>query len=75
MSGNALKRLRALAPADPLLVGTAQGSNGDGTTDVVMIGGGRVRVSGDAALGQRVFVHGGRILSEAPQLAAQDVLV
>ncbi|MEM6483811.1 MAG: hypothetical protein AAF662_02335 [Pseudomonadota bacterium] len=73
---NLLSQLRRLVPEDVTQVGESQGPNGDGTTDVVLIGGGRVRVTGTGfALGTPVFVRGGLITGQAPSLALTDIIV
>lgn len=73
---NPYKRLLDLLPKQPLLVGVSEGDNGDGTTTVTLVGGGQVVASGSGyASGVSVFVKGGRIVSQAPDLSAVDINV
>jgi len=73
---NPWKQLRSLLPQDTVQVGESQGPNGDGTTDVALVGGGTVTVSGDGyASGTPVYLKGGRILSQAPSLSVTDITV
>ena len=73
---NPWTRLRQTLPQDARQVGTVQTVNGDGTSDVLMVGGGVIRAVGsDFSAGQPVFVQGGQILSAAPTLNIQLVEV
>jgi hypothetical protein len=57
-------------------VGASEGENGDGTTDVTLVGGGRITVSGTGyTAGTPVFVQGGRLLAQAPSLSTTDITV
>jgi len=61
--------LRNTLPEPSVQVGTIQTNNGDGTSNVVLVGGGVIRASGTGfSSGQAVFVQGGQILSAAPAL-------
>ena len=73
---NPWTRLQNLLPRDVVQIGTSQGGNGDGTTDVILVGGGRITVTGSGySSGQRVFVKGGQIISEAPSLTTVEIEV
>lgn len=73
---NPWNRLRGALPRDTVQVGTSQGANGDGTTDVILVGGGRITASGEGyADGQKVFVRGGIIRGEAPNLSSIEIQV
>ncbi|MFC4161955.1 hypothetical protein [Chitinimonas lacunae] len=47
--------------------------HGDGTVTVQLLGGGLLRVSGEAEEGATVFVLGGRIDGPAPDLPAHQI--
>lgn len=68
---NQWARFRRLLPGDPLLIGTVEQQHADGTATVLLIGGGSVRVRGEAAEGSAVYVRAGRIEGPAPSLGAQ----
>jgi hypothetical protein len=73
---NPYKALRDLIPEPAMQVGTSQGPNGDGTTDVILVGGGTVTATGTGyAFGTPVFVKGGLIVSQAPSLSVTDIEV
>jgi hypothetical protein len=73
---NPLKQLRGLIPQDVVQVGTSQGPNGDGTTNVSLLGGGTVVCSGTGySNGTPVFIKGSVILSAAPSPTAVDIEV
>lgn len=67
MSSNPYARFLALLPARPLQVGTVLSVDGTSAT-VGLPGGGQVRVRGQAAVGDRVFVRDGLIEGAAPAL-------
>ena len=67
-STNIYRALLELLPQDPLLVGDVTAVNADDTRTVTLPGGGTVRVRGEAAEGDRVFVRGGLIEGPAPAL-------
>lgn len=64
---NPYREFFALLPARPLLVGDVVAVDG-GLALVELPGGGRLRVRGQAAVGQRVFVRDNVIEGEAPAL-------
>lgn len=72
---NLWARFRSLLPVDPLLAGEATILHGDGTVTVTLIGGGTIRVRGEAAQGQMVYIRGGRIEGEAPDLTGYEIEV
>ena len=74
--GNPYKRLLDTVNNETTQVGTVQTVNGDGTSDVLLVGGGVVRATGDSFLaGQPVFLKGGQVLSAAPSLNIQLIEV
>lgn len=77
MAGNHFRALKALiAPEDPLWVGTVQSHNADGTSTVLLPGGGLIRPRGQGvAVGARAFVRGGEVRGEAPALDAVTLVV
>jgi len=73
---NPWNRLRDTLPEAPRQVGTVIALNGDGTSNVELVGGGTVRVIGSLfGTGEAVFVKGGRIESAAPSLNIQLIEV
>lgn len=73
---NPWNRLQSLLPRDVMQIGTVLADNADGTSDVELLGGGRVTVSGSGyAVDDRVFVLGGLIRGEAPDLTPTDIEV
>lgn len=70
-TGNIYKQLRALVNDNITTVGVSQGPNGDGTTNVVLVGSGdEVTVSGTGfSFGTSVFITNGTITGEAPTLS------
>ena len=75
MQTNVYRALLELLPQDPLLVGTVTTVNADDTRTVQMPGGGTLRVRGEAAVSDRVFVRGGVIEGTAPALTAITIEV
>ena len=73
---NEARQFRELIDDDPILTGTVQAHNADGTSDVLMTGGGTIK-----ALGQLVPVNGlafiqqGRVIGEAVNLTAYNLTV
>jgi hypothetical protein len=67
---NLFLRLREVLPSDPLLVGDVATDHGDGTATVLFPGAGVARLRNPQAIaaGARVFVQGGAITGEAPDL-------
>lgn len=73
---NPIKQLRSLFPQDTVQVGESQGPNGDGTTDVILVGGGRITVTGEGfASGVPVFTKGTQLAGQAPSLTVVDINV
>jgi hypothetical protein len=72
---NQWARFRRLLPGDPLLMGTVEQQHVDGTATVLLVGGGSVRVRGEAADGSTVYVRGGRIEGPAPSLSQVEIEV
>ena len=69
-TGNVFKQLKSLVSDKTTSVGTSQGANGDGTTDVLLVGGGVIKVSGEGYLnGTSVFIQNGFITGAAPNLS------
>lgn len=64
MSSNLFDTFKRLIPSQPLLYGVVADAT-PGAVVVEMPDGGRMRVLGAAALGQHVFVRGGRIEAAA----------
>jgi hypothetical protein len=68
---NPLKRLHAALSIDapPLLVGAVAAHNADGTSTIVLPGGGEIRARGTGIeLGAMAFVQSGEIRGAAPDL-------
>jgi hypothetical protein len=72
---NIYRELIGLLPDDPLLIGEVLSNHADGTLTLEMPGGGRLRVRGVAAAGDRVFVRAGVVEGEAPALALVQIEV
>lgn len=71
MNTNLYLRLRALLPQPPLLSGTVNAANADGTVDVSLDGGGgivRARNPLDKPAAARVYVQDGVVIDDAPDL-------
>lgn len=71
---NLYAEFRRLIPDAPLLVGTVVATFVGGST-VALLGGGTLRVRGDAAVDDRVFVRDGVIESLAPDLTLVEIEV
>lgn len=71
---NLYAEFRRLIPNAPLLVGTVVATFAGGVT-VALQGGGTLRVRGDAAVDDRVFVRDGVIESLAPDLTLVEIEV
>jgi hypothetical protein len=67
VANNVYALFRALLPTDPLLLGTVVASE-DGKTTVELLGGEMVVVRGRADVASKVFVRGGAIENDAPNL-------
>lgn len=73
---NLWKRLQGLTQEDPLLVGTVQAHNPDGTSTLILLDGGVLRAAGQSvAVNGKAFVRAGRIEGEAPDLPQVDIEV
>jgi hypothetical protein len=74
-TANTWARWRRLLPEPPLLVATVSVAHADGTSTVAYPGAGTQRVRGSAAVGTRVWVRGGVIEGEAPEMEAVEIEV
>jgi hypothetical protein len=72
---NIWARWKRLLPEDPLLAGEIAIVYDDGTCSVDLIGGGAVRVRGEAELGAKVWIRGGAIEGAAPDLTGVEIEV
>ncbi len=72
---NVWSQFKNLLPANPLLAGVVDTAHGDGTSTVLLISGGYVRVRGDATPGSSVYIRQGRIDGNAPPLSQLDITV
>lgn len=72
---NQWARFRRLLPGDPLLMGTVEQQHLDGTATVLLVGGGSVRVRGEAAAESAVYIRSGRIEGPAPSLSQVEIEV
>jgi hypothetical protein len=70
---NLWRQFKDLLPGDPLLIGTVAIRHADGSATVTLLDGGQLHVLGDGAAGSRVFVQGGRVTGEAPDLPSIDI--
>lgn len=70
---NLWQRFRDLLPDDPVLIGTIRANPGDGTRLVELLDGGTLRVTGSGSVGDKMFVQGGRITGDAPDLPQVDI--
>jgi len=70
---NQWAKFKRLLPGDPLLTGVIEGDNNDGTVNVILTGGGTLRVRGTGTIGARVYVRSGRIEGPAPSMTAVDI--
>ncbi|MCC4116340.1 hypothetical protein LLG90_13350 [Aromatoleum toluclasticum] len=74
MSWNPYKRLVALLPGAPLLTGQVIAVHADGVT-IQLSDSAQLRVRGEAAVGDHVYVRGGVIEGPAPALTGVDQAV
>lgn len=74
MSSNPFKRLLALLPNPPLIVGEVTGSDA-GLVTIEIPGGGLMQARGDAMVGARVFFRDGVIEGPAPDLPVELIEV
>ena len=72
---NLYRQFLSILPDDPLLVGTVTDVFADNMADVQLIGGGKIRVSGEASVDDKVFVKGGLIIDKAPDLPLVNVTI
>ncbi|ADE14188.1 conserved hypothetical protein [Nitrosococcus halophilus Nc 4] len=73
---NPWKRLEQLLPNNPLLVGDVILHNGDGTSTITLPDGREIRVRGQSvAVGEKAFIQGGEIRSQAPNLTVVNITV
>lgn len=70
MSTNIFRRLLELLPSEPVLVGSISAAHADGTATVQLPGGALLRVRNPLAqpLGAAVYLQGGAVIGDAPQL-------
>lgn len=73
MSSNPWKNFRNLVPQDRPGVGEIVAVNGDGTSQVQLVGGGIITAIGSGTVGQDVFLTGNRIDGNAPTVALVTV--
>ncbi|GGE75998.1 hypothetical protein GCM10011533_30480 [Streptosporangium jomthongense] len=71
---NLYKRLLGILPSEPRDKGQVIAVNPDGAT-VELVTGARVRVRGDAQVGDHVFIRGRQIEGPAPALSGVDQTV
>lgn len=68
---NLYKRLYGLLPTTAQDVGEIIATHPDGVT-VALASGAQIRVRGEGAIGERVFVQSGAVLGPAPALSGVD---
>jgi hypothetical protein len=70
-TANLWRRFEHLLPTSPLLVGEVTDHNIDGTSTILLPGGGSIRAHGQiVAVEQQAYVQDSRVLSEASVLSA-----
>lgn len=68
---NLFAQFTKLIPTEPTLIGTVSSHNPDGTSTIVLPGGGIIRVRGTiVGVGLKAFVKAGEVVGEAPNLTA-----
>lgn len=73
---NKWARFDDLIADDPVQVGTVTAHNADGTSTILYVGGGLVRLPGQTIpVGTKAFVGKGRIIGEAPDLPYIEIEV
>ena len=73
---NEARQFRDLIDNDPVLTGTVQAHNADGTSDVLMTGGGTVKVLGQLVpVNGLAFIQQGRVVGAAVNLPAYNLTV
>ena len=70
---NLWRRFQDLLPDSPLLIGTVVTRHSDGTVTVELLGGGLLRVTGEGAQGDRLFVRANEVIGPAPTLPAVEI--
>lgn len=70
---NLWRRFQDLLPNAPLLIGTVVTRHGDGTVTVELLGGGLLRVTGEGAQGDRLFVRANEVIGPAPTLPTVEI--
>lgn len=73
---NEARQFRELIDDDPILTGTVQAHNADGTSDVLMTGGGTIKALGQSVpVSGLVFIQQGRVIGAAVNLTAYNLTV
>ncbi|QEP43024.1 hypothetical protein D5085_07785 [Ectothiorhodospiraceae bacterium BW-2] len=70
---NIWREFERLLPQAPLLTGKVISRQESGDLIVELPGGGQLRVTGEAELGQRVFVKADQVIGEAPELPFVEI--
>jgi len=66
---------KRILPTDPLLLATIDTVHIDGTVTVTLTSGGVLRVRGSGVVGDSVYIQGGQVVGDAPDLSAVDIPV
>lgn len=73
---NVWTKFKSLLPEDVVQIGTVEHVYNDGTSLVVLIGGGQQRVTGNnVSAGNNCYIKNGEITQQAPNLPAHDVTI
>jgi|GEM_PF-1757347 len=64
---------QSFLPKQATVLGTVVTEHTDNTLGIELLGGGVLRITGTAAVGTRVFVRDGRMISEAPELPTVEI--
>ena len=73
---NEARQFRELLDDDPVLTGTIQAHNADGTSDVLMTGGGTIKALGQSVpVSNLAFIQQGRVIGAAVNLTAYNLTV
>ncbi len=71
---NPWKQLQSLIAQPPKQVGIIAAHNADGTSTVILTGGGQIRVNGqDNAVNARVFIRNHEVVGSAPALPSETI--
>ncbi len=70
---NLWRQFEELLPDVPLLLGTVATAHANGTVTVELLDGGLLRVIGNSAEGERVFVRDGQVIGNAPDLPSVEI--